>query len=382
MRPSMDIVTVPWLKALSSRGPGPCVSIYLPTHRQGGQGREQDPLRLKNLLGRAADELEALGHRAPDVKSQLRPAHDLVRDGGFWAAPEDGLALFLSGGRMDVLRLPVDFDELVVVADRFHVRPLLPSLAAGHSFYLLAISKGATHLYRGTRFRISEAEVAEMPAGIDDALWYLDREGQLQHRSGGGRTVFHGHGGIKDTAVDELLQYLRAIDHAVSGVLAGQRVPLVVAGLEGVVSRYRQVSRYPHLLDEGVVGNPDDMSLDALQAAGWRIAEPRYASLRTQQEAAMAAGLGGRLTSLDLGAIADAAFQGRVDALWISAGEHRWGRWNPVEAHLDLHPQREPGDYDVVDRIAITAWERGAALYVDEAWKTPGAGPLAALYRY
>jgi hypothetical protein len=382
MRPSMDIVTVPWLKALSSRGPGPCVSLYLPTHRHGGQGREQDPLRLKNLLGSASAELEELGHRAPEVKALLQPAHDLVRDAGFWASPEDGLAVFLTDGRMDVLRLPRTFDELAVVADRFHVRPLLPTLAVGHSFYLLAISKGATHLYRGTRYRMSEAEVAEMPAGIEEALWYLDREGQLQHRSGGGRAVFHGHGGIKDTAEDELLQYLRAIDHAVSGVLAGQRVPLVVAGLDGVVSRYQQVSRYPHLLDDAIVGNPEDLTLDALHDEGWRIAEPRYASLRTRQEAAMDAGLGGRLTSLDLGEIAAASFQGRIDALWISEGERRWGRWNPVEAHLDLHDARQPGDYDVVDRIAITAWERGAALYVDEAWRTPGAGPLAALYRY
>ncbi|NND85208.1 MAG: hypothetical protein HKN46_08690 [Acidimicrobiia bacterium] len=382
MRPSMDIVTVPWLKALSSRGPGPCVSLYLSTHRQGGQAREQDPLRLKNLLASATTELEQLGHRAPEIKRLLQPAHDLIRDAGFWAAPEDGLAVFLADGRMDVLRLPVPFEELSIVADRFHVRPLLPSLAVGHSFYLLAISKGATHLYRGTRFRMSEAEVAEMPAGIDEALWYLDREGQLQHRSGGGRTVFHGHGGIKDTAVDELLQYLRAIDHAVSGLLAGQRVPLVVAGLEGVVSRYHQVSRYPYLLDDAIVGNPDDMTADDLHAAAWRITEPRYASLRKRQESAMDAALGGRLTSLHLEEIAGAAFQGRVDALWISAGERRWGRWNPVEAHLDLHDTRRPGDYDVVDRIAITAWERGAALYVDDAWKTPGAGPLAALYRY
>ncbi len=382
MRPSMDIVTVPWLKSLSSRGPGPCVSLYMPTHRQGGQGREQDPLRLKNLLAAAADELGTLGHRAPAVRELLRPAHDLVRDAGFWSAPEDGLALFLSAGHMETLRLPVEFEELTVVADRYHVRPLLPSLAVGHSFYLLAISKGATHLYRGTRFRMSEIDVPEMPAGIDEALWYLDREGQLQHRSTGGRAVFHGHGGIKDTAEDEMLHYLRSIDHAVAGLLGGQRVPLVVAGLEGVVSRYRNASRYPYLLDDAISSNPEDLSHDDLHAQAWAIAEPRFTSLRRRQEEAMDAALGGRLTSLDLGEIADAAFQGRIDALWISKGERRWGRWNPVESFLELHDDRLPGDYDVVDRIAITAWERGAALYVDEAWKTPGAGPLAALYRY
>ncbi len=382
MRTRMDIVTVPWLKALSSHQPGPCVSIYMPTHRTGGQGREQDPLRLKNLLGEADRELADLGHRSPDIRALLQPGFDLVSDGGAWAAPEDGLAVFASPSHFQILRLPADFQELVVVSDKFHVRPLLPTLAVGHSFYVIALSKGATHLYRGTRYRISETEVPELPAGMEEALWFLDREGQLQHRSGGGRAIFHGHGGVKDTTEDELIQYLRMVDKAVSGLLAGQRVPLVAAGLDGVVARYRQIARHPHLLDEAILGNPDDLSLADLHAAAWSVAEPRYIELRDRQERAMEANLGGPATSLDLDDIARAAFQGRVDALWIAKGVRRWGRWNPIEDVLEIHEERLPGDYDVVDRIAITAWERGAALYVDEAWKTPGSGPLSALYRY
>ncbi len=382
MRTGMDIVTVPWLKALSSHQPGPCVSIYMPTHRTGGRGREQDPLRLKNLLAQADQELKELGVRSPEIRTLLDPALRLVADAGAWAAPEDGLALFLAPGHFQALRLPATFPELVVVSERFHVRPLLPTLSVGHSFYVISLSKAASHLYRGTRYRMSETDVPEMPAGMEDALWYLDREGQLQHRSGGGRAVFHGHGGVKDTAVDELLMYLRKVDKAVSGLLAGQRVPLIVAGLDEVVSRYRQVARHPYLLDDAVLGNPDDLSLEDLHTAAWAIAEPRFVDLRDRQEAAMSAKFGGPATSLKLEEIARASFEGRVDALWIAQGVRRWGRWNPVEASLELHEERQAGDYDVVDRIAITAWERGAALYVDEAWKTPGSGPLSALYRY
>lgn len=383
MRTAMDIVTVPWLKALSSHQPGPCVSLYMPTHRTGGRDREQDPLRLKNLLASADSELSGMGLRSPDIRRLLRPGQDMVTDGGAWAAPEDGLAVFLAPDHFQVLRLPAEFPELVVVSDKFHVRPLLPTLAVGHSFYIVALSKGATHLYRGTRYRISETDVPELPAGMDEALWYMDREGQLQHRPGvGGRAVFHGHGGVKDTSEDELVQYLRKIDKAVSGLLAGQRVPLVAAGLDGVVARYRQVARHPHLLDDAIIGNPDDATLEELHSAGWAIAEPRFVELRSRQEAAMEAGLGGRTTSIRLDEIARASFEGRIDALWMAKGIRRWGRWNPIEDLLELHDERESGDYDVVDRIAITAWERGAALYVDEAWKTPGSGPLCALYRY
>ena len=47
----------------------PAISIYLPTHVAGREGR-QDPIRLKNLISAAAERLGA-SHRLPKINALL-----------------------------------------------------------------------------------------------------------------------------------------------------------------------------------------------------------------------------------------------------------------------------------------------------------------------
>ena len=48
----MDLLPRRELEGLILEREGPCVSIFLPTHRAGAE-TQQDPIRLKNLLGEA-----------------------------------------------------------------------------------------------------------------------------------------------------------------------------------------------------------------------------------------------------------------------------------------------------------------------------------------
>ena len=91
----MDLLSGQELEQLIGKPGGPCVSIFLPTHRAGAETR-QDPIRLKNLIGEARDLLLAKGLRAAEADVILAPARDLLGDGVFWRHQGDGLAVFLS----------------------------------------------------------------------------------------------------------------------------------------------------------------------------------------------------------------------------------------------------------------------------------------------
>jgi hypothetical protein len=72
------------------------------------------------------------------VDSVLAPLRRLVNDGLFWQYQSDGLALYSRPGWWRALRVPLDLPELAVMADRFHISPLLPLLTGdGHFFVLL-----------------------------------------------------------------------------------------------------------------------------------------------------------------------------------------------------------------------------------------------------
>jgi len=110
-----------------------CVSIYMPTHRTGVDA-QQDPIRLKNLLGKAEKELSDRGIGRRDVQKMLDPVSKLLQDSDFWQHQSDGLAIFLTSNGIRRYRLPLNFEEFVTVMDRFHIKPLLPLFTGDGQF--------------------------------------------------------------------------------------------------------------------------------------------------------------------------------------------------------------------------------------------------------
>src|SRR5690606_22767807 len=99
-----------------------CVSILMPTHPTGADSR-QDPIRLENLLVRAQNLLKDRGMRRPDVEAFLEPAQDRAGQLSFWQHQGCGLAIYLAGGFVKMLRLPETVDESLTIGTRFNIKP-------------------------------------------------------------------------------------------------------------------------------------------------------------------------------------------------------------------------------------------------------------------
>lgn len=63
---NMRTLTREELKRLMEWRGGLCVSVFMPTHRVGPKDLEQDPIRLKNLLREAENQLVGHGMRAAE----------------------------------------------------------------------------------------------------------------------------------------------------------------------------------------------------------------------------------------------------------------------------------------------------------------------------
>ncbi len=377
------------LETLLAERDGPCVSLYLPTHRT-GRDIKQDPIRLKNLLKQAEHELEGVAIRDTDAAGILQPARDLLADPDFWEHASDGLAVFLAPGFAGTYRLPVTFQEKCVVSGAFHVKSLLPLLSGDGQFYVLALSQKHVRLLHGSRFNVGELEPDGMPTNLKEALWLDDPERVLQYHSGtpggGGRraAVYHGQGGASDVEKTHLLRYFRLVDDGLVEFLGDDRAPLVLAGVDHYFPIYREASRYPHLVDGGVKGSPDDLSAATLHDRAWAMVEPIF---RTEQEKASRryterAGKGG--TSETLAEIVPAAHHGRVDTLFVALGEQRWGAFIPDgTGSVILHDAYEQGDRDLLDVAAAATLKAGGRVYALPRERIPTTdSALAAIYRY
>ena len=378
----MDVVPRADLERLALQGAGPCVSVFLPTHRSGPEVR-QGPIRLKNLLRQATEALQGDGVRAPEIDRLLAPLWRVVDDGLFWQYQSDGLALYSRPGWWRALRVPLDLPELAVVADRFQVSPLLPLLTSDGHFFVLALSQNEIRLLEGTRDRLEEVDLPGVPLGVRDALQGEEGQKQLQlyvaDRGGvAARGIFHGHGSAGDVQEERVLQYLRKVDRALGEVLAGERAPMVLAAVEHLAPLWREVTTYPHLVDDILAGNPEALGPHELHARAWAVVEPLFRQAQHEAAARYDQLAGTGLTSQDPREIIQAAQHGRIDALFAAqhpAGPSADGSGVPVS-------DEGSGLQDLRELATVTTLTKGGTVYMLPASEIPGGGGAAAVFRY
>jgi hypothetical protein len=270
-----------------------------------------------------------------------------------------------------------------VVADHFHLKPLLPMMSAGEQFYVLGLSQKYVKLFRGGRYSVGEVHLDGVPASLRDALKYDDREPSLQSHGGGrARAIFHGQGLGKDDPKDDIKRYFRIIDAGLHEILRGERAPLVLAGVDYLLPLYREITEYPHVMAGGVIGSPEHVSVEELHTRAWEIVAPLFGQDRYKAKARYLAVADTPNGTSDVKRAIRAAHQGRVDTLFVAIGEHLWGTWDETTEAIHIHDHAEAGDVDLLDAAAAQAWLHGGTVFAVPPSEVPGGGHLAAVLRY
>ena len=384
----MDCLSKEDLKELLAPCGEHCISLYMPTNRAPVEGR-QDLIRFRNMTREAEEWLIRWGLRPPEAKEYLASLVRLADDLGFWQYRGDGLALFYARDIIRHFRLPVRFDELLVVANRFHLKPLIPLLTEDAGFYVLALSQNEIRLIEGNRCGAWEVELEDIPASLAEYLRYDDPERQLQFRgktpagAGGKRhAVFFSHGVGPDDSKDDICRYFQQIDKGLKEVLGQSRTPLMLAGVDYLVSIYRGVNSYPNLLGEGIIGNPELLSPEELHARASKLVQPRFLKARDEVISQYKQLAGTGRTSREIAEIVPAAAQGRVEKLVVALGVQIWGSFLLQRGSVALHDGPAAGSEDLLDRAAIETLLNGGKVYTAEPEALPDNACIIALFRY
>lgn len=387
----MDLLSPQDLRNLIAATGGPCVSLYLPTSRRSTPGRE-DPLRLRNMLTKAQDMLDWAGHRRARSKGFFQQANALLMDGGFWRSQSDGLAVFISPDMFRYYRLPVSFPEVVVVGERFHIRPLLGLMRGEGRFFVLALSLSKVRLMDCTRHSFVELSLPrDMPASLQEALKADELEKSLQFHTrtqpagpgvmrGG---IFHSHGAWSDEDVRKVRihEFFQQVDGGVME-LAGRNSPLVLAAVDYLHPIYRDANHHPNLLDEGIIGNPDRLSPAQLHQQAYGMVAPHFEEATHRALALYGARVDSGRSTTELRKIVPAAMSGGVEVLMLADRAQLWGRYQPELNLLHVHENQQPGDEDLLDLAAVhTLLHKGQVFPLDPA-DVPDGQLAAAILRH
>jgi len=319
----MPSITRDTLRSLLAPHAPPCVSLYQPTHRSHPDNL-QDPIRYRNLLRTIEASLREK-HDERDVRALLERFRSLGDDSRFWSHTLDGIAILASPDTFRIAQLQRPVRELAVVADSFHLKPLLRHVQSADRFQVLALTRHTARLHEGNRYALDPLEVDGFPATMTAALGDQRTEPhQTVVSFGGGASgsaAYHGQGSRKD-------------------------------------ERDRDVERYFRIVHD-----------DYLE---------RLARLSEKFTAAEAAGRG---TAVPADA-AKAAVEGRVATLLLDADAVLPGRIDPVHGTILRSDLANPEIDDLLDDLGEAVLRAGGDVVVVPKERMPSTSGLAATFRF
>lgn len=363
-----------------------CISIYLPMVRKGADV-QGNALKLKNALKDVVEMLSRRGWKQPQINRLLEEPRRLVDDALYWQHQQEGLALFVAPDFFASYRLPLEFEPLTVIAQRFHIKPLLPLMHDDGAFYVLALSQNRVRLFKGTRNWIEEVEPEQFPADLAEALAFDDPEEQVQHHTttsgsaGGPEVVHHGHSPT-DEKQARLRRFVKDVSDGVADVVRQDPAPLVLAAVDFLHPIFKDAFRNPQLLDRGIEGNPENLSAETLRESAWEIVAPQILQGRKEAQARFESLAHSEQASDDVRRVVSGALQGRVDTLFVAVNEHVWGKYDRQADDLTIEEERDQDSEDLMDFAAVQTLANGGAVYALDASDVPSHTGLAAIFRF
>jgi hypothetical protein len=255
---------------------------------------------------------------------------------------------------------------------------------------VLALSLNNVRLFQANADTMSDVAL-NFPTSMNEALWTDEPERYLNLHSGsvnqpegkGGSAIFHGHN-IADEEKTNILRFLQSVNEGLNTLLEDKNVPMVLAGVDYILSMYREVATYQNILRDSVPGSPDRENLKELHHQASNIVRPileesqkkafeKYEQLHGQKNG---------LAISDIRIAVKAAKFGQVETLFVPLGLQKWGRYDVQSNQVILESGPNPENEDLLDLAAAETILNSGQVFAVPHEQLPGKGDLAAILRY
>lgn len=417
-RVEVEPLTADAVRSLLEPHAAPCLSLYLPTHRNVPDNRVDRPAyrHLVEALGLAL----SVSKPRDEIERLLGPFRMLADDVAFWEHTHDGLAVFGSDGRAQGFLLKRPVTPLALVSRRFHTMPLVKAVMACDRFDVLALTSRSARVFEGTAWHDphgSSADVldpvplvplpgrpvaTELGRGdvIDEETFQPHR---VQHGMGpaglGTGGVVHGGFGAKRDDVDADTEIFLTFVDAVVNEQASRPtgLPLFLVAQPRLAATYRGLAKDPLLAEDPVAKDPHLMTEEEILAA----VVPLFTAARSRRVArevrAFAQARDRGRAAGDLADVARAAVAGQVATLLIEADRFEPGRLDRATGAIEFAAaptttapldRSRTGDLpaevteDLYGAVAETVLLHGGTIVALARNEMPTESGVAASYRY
>src|ERR1700712_5592115 len=209
------------------------ISIYFPIDPH--QRDERAPMaRLRGVVDAAAEQLEQIDIKPDQRTSMLDRLQTFAAGVDFARHRDPGLAIFVAPATAEseafwAFPLPDIPAETMVVGRDFHIKPLLPLIAANQRFGILALSKANVRLLTATPFTWQELPLNVLP---------MEAQAELDSRPAAG--VAPGGVAAEDARKEILVASPRYIATAVKAAIKNDPAPVMLVADPVVAGSFLQ----------------------------------------------------------------------------------------------------------------------------------------------
>lgn len=307
----------------------PCVTFYIP--RVSKTFNKQERKNLFLAFARQAEEVLKRDHSfefSQELIKRLWLSNPYAELDKYHCA----VGFFHNSQFTGLLPLNGEIDPKVIVADSFHIKPILGWLQETPPHYLLTLSSREIRIYEGDAW-----DLRFVKSITDETNEQSKKSQKVQTQE-----FFH-----------------RAETEIASLVKEDQR-PIVIAGVDWVQSLYRKVSKNPQLLASNIRGDIRRFGLLALKEASSYALRELFQKTKKKLFVDFELARSKGKTLSDLGEISKAAVEGRVKKILIARDQVIWGEIARNTGDLRIHHhQMNAKDDDILDNLAEKVMENG-----------------------
>jgi hypothetical protein len=252
---------------------------------------------------------------------------------------DQGIIIFHSeegfDGEVGYVKVQSSINDLVVVADSFHIKPLIRIKNNVRGFFIVTMSSRAINVLIENSGHLIKLDSYRNEPGID--------------------------GNNKKDSKDFFLNASLELNK----LFAAYRLPIILAGVKDHIAHMKRLLNQSMLLNESIQGNVEKMKAVELQERVYKILTPYY----EQQEV-------GALNELELAMnekraityledIAISAVCGKVSKLFVVENRFVWGSINHHTGEIFISPRQvNAHDDDVLDDLCQIVLSKGGEVVV------------------
>lgn len=331
---------------VSQNDRGPVLSLYL--SRTHSQNKEQVLQRFVKLFARAKAMLEKhFPDKVPQLLTPFQSLHQKLQE----IPPNQGLAAYSSLHFSGYATGIEGNEDIAVVANSFHIKPVLDRVQAWKRFYIVCLAENRIELHS------ANADEASLQSAFE--ITHTNLSGKARQK--------------------EILKFYKSVERDIKNFLRFSRAPIVLCGASELTSLFHSVTKNRNIEAKSLTSSSKDTLQDTISKAS-DIVEASYAMQLQRALNDFRIQSIKRRVAIGVHEVAKAVVRGRVRTLFVSK-----------ELNLPGHLCRNTGDVtfsedastsglvdDVLDDLAELVISKGGNAFAIREIDMPVGSVVAA----